>query len=506
MALSHPLDSFPLKNESTQPSVHRLLLYFLMGFALIYTVFPFLFYQSVFPDSAQNITWGHYLGWSYHRHPPLGTWLISFMDGLFADHQIAAFVSSVLCLSVSLLFIYKLSSRYLAPKEALLACVFSSLTLYFLTNFVLQFNQNSIMLPFWVMVAYFSDKCMAENRWSDWLLLGMVAALGMLAKYETLLLIALAFGYLLIHFRRDYLPKLIGAFVLFVLFLMPHLIAIFSKGATTIDTLHEKFLVNPPHGFLYLHSVYPFQALLQQLGHLLPAVLLLLFFFKTQQQSFEGSFENKGRFNFLSYLGWSPLLLVVFISLVFGLKIQPEWGFPLFAFSLPAIIAYYDLKIKPAYLTRLVILALVFHAGSLFAYKAIQFYISKPTRTSYPSQALAQKASSYWHEFTDQPIRYIGGEEVIYYYLGAYLPDKPLLLEHNSFKESPWVKEEEVKKQGILLVMEGCDEMKNEALKAQFSAKAYRCIDLPYSNKYARYYRSITLMVAPPKDHSLVVK
>ncbi len=492
-----PAKGFHAFKEQSASHPARLLGWFILGYALIYTVLPYLFYQSVLPDSAQNIIWGHSWRWSYSRHPPIGTWLLGIIHRLLGNNELAAFSSSALCLSVSLIFIYKLSERYLGAKDALVATVFSTFSLYFLTNYALQFNQNTIMLPFWVMVGYFLDSCLRHDRWSDWLLLAIVSTAAMLAKYESLLIIGLAFLYLLFHFKKTYLPKLMVAFILSLILFLPHAISVAQNGYLTLKLIDSRMEVGQWHGFFYTHFFYPPKAFLEQMGHILPALVMLFLFFKTNKQPSEDA-RSSGQFNYLVYLGVAPLILVVLLALVLGIKIQAEWGFPIFAFTIPALMSYYRMSFTRTALLRLIIIALIFHLASLTTYKLIQYYISKKTRTSYPSYTLATQGLKYWQRFSDQPIKYIGGDEQTYYYLGAYMSNKPLLLEHNSLEESPWVTEAELKKHGLLLVFEGCERLRSEKLQEKFSAAAYACFEFPMSNKYKRLYTKLTLMVVPP--------
>ena len=155
-------------------SPNKLFFIYIIGFALIYSLLPSLWYQSILPDSAQNLAWGHTWAWSYNRHPPLGTWLISIISLFSGNNEIATYSASVICLSISLIFIYLLSKRYLSPETAIAASVLSSFSLYYLINFVLQFNQNTIMLPFWVMICYFFDTCLRTNQLRHWLILSLL--------------------------------------------------------------------------------------------------------------------------------------------------------------------------------------------------------------------------------------------------------------------------------------------------------------------------------------------
>ncbi len=471
---------------------------FIMGFVLIYSVIPLLWYQTILPDSAQNLAWGHLWLWSYNRHPPLGTWLLSFMSLIFDNNEIATFSSNVLCLSISLLFIYKLSKRYLDIVSAAAACVLTSCSMFYLTNFALQFNQNTIMLPFWVMVCYFFDSCLRDNRIKDWLFLAVVTAASLLAKYESLLIILLLLLYLFWHFEYKFVFKITIAFIVSLALLAPHFISVAKHGFLTWKFMFAIVDGTKPDSFFYLHLYQPLMALFDQLGHVLPAILFLGIFVKNKQIVQRAYNADNVRFNYLIYLGIAPLCLVIVLSFILGLRIITEWGYPLFSFTLPAIMSYSRLKSRSSFLRPLILMALIFHLSTLLIYTAANYFSERMSRTNYPGYALAEYAAQYWQTFTNQPLRYVGGEEYIDYYLAAYLPTKPLIFEAYSWQHSPWLKEMEVKKHGIMLVIKGCDLANNLRLKKQVSGTDYRCIKLPLSNKYREQLSMFTLMVVPP--------
>lgn len=495
-----------LYKDHTSVNPEKLIGLFILGFALIYIVLPTYWYQSILPDSAQNLSWGHTWSLSYNRHPPLGTWLISFMSIICANNEMATFSASVLCLSISLLFIFLLSKRYLGAQDAFAACVLSSCSLYYLTNFVLQFNQNTIMLPFWIMICYFFDRCLQNNGIKDWILLGVVSAGAILAKYESLLIIFIAFVYLIRHFEYKYLFKLLSALTVTLLLLTPHIISVAQNGFLTLEFIHGKANEGQNHSAFYTHMYYPIKALLEQLGHIVPPIVLISLFIRNNMIIQSRTEPNESRVNYLVYLGIAPLTLVVLLSFIFGLKIQPEWGFPLFSFTLPAIMFYFQMRSRDHLLKPLLLIALSIHAISLIAYISVNYFSPKYARTNNPSYVLAENALQYWQQFTSKPLKYVAGDENFDYYLAAYLPTKPLLLEAYSFKLSPWLNKTELKKSGLMIVIEGCDQLRNKYLKEQYSAQAYQCIDVPYSNKYREQYKTLTLMVVPPSNPNVAQK
>ncbi|CAM2843036.1 glycosyltransferase family 39 protein [Legionella worsleiensis] len=504
MHMNSLVNSLATLKEYVFPEIKKmkpqnLFVFFILGFSIIYSLIPSLAYQSILPDSAQNLSWGHTWAWSYNRHPPLGTWFITFMSMICANNEVATFSASILCLSISLVFIFLLSKRYLGSKDAFVACVISSFSLYYQTNFVLQFNQNSIMLPFWVLLCYFFDRCIHSNSMRDWFCLAMATAAAVLAKYESLLIIFITLIYLLGHLNRKYLYRLILATLLTLLLLTPHLISVAQHGYLTLEFIRSKVSGNMGYYVFNRHVYYPIKALIEQLAHLLPAIALLLLLIKTKKVHLAPYKQTCNKWNYLTYLGVAPLGLVILLSFVFGFKIQPEWGFPLFSFSIPALFSFFNLKSRPTLLKPLLLTALLIHGSSLGIYMATNYFSLKLTRTNNPSYLLAQLAQDYWRQWTKEPLLYVAGDENYDYYLAAYLPNKPMLLEGYSFRLSPWLDKNDIKKQGMLIVMQGCDPMRNKQLAVRYAAQDSKCIAIPLSNKYQPQSIKLTLMRVPPE-------
>ena len=166
----------------------KILFLFLLFYLFIWAGLPSLLLHSILPDSAENIALSHAYSWSYSKHPPLGMFIIGVASLLFKNIEVTTYFTSAICLVVSMCYIYKTSRMYLETSEAVASTILSSLSYYFVLNFALQYNQNVIMLPFWVATVYFFIKALDHNSLLYWCILSVVCALGVLASTKYLLL------------------------------------------------------------------------------------------------------------------------------------------------------------------------------------------------------------------------------------------------------------------------------------------------------------------------------
>ena len=146
------------------------------------------------------------------------------------------------------------------------------------------------------------------------------------------------------------------------------------------------------------------------------------------------------------------------IALIFGIKIQPEWGYPLFSFSIPALFLYLNIEIKKNHLKTLICKVLLIHLCFLCIYLAIHYFDHQRHRTHYPGNTLASLATKYWQHYQGkQPIHFIGADQnSLGYYLPAYLKSKPEYISKFSFQQSPWINPQQVKQKGVLLIYPNC--------------------------------------------------
>ena len=76
---------------------------FILFYVLLWGIVPSLFFKSVYPDTAENLTLAHTLLWSYSKHPPLGMWVIFVFKTVFASNEVAGYLAGASCLLLSVL-------------------------------------------------------------------------------------------------------------------------------------------------------------------------------------------------------------------------------------------------------------------------------------------------------------------------------------------------------------------------------------------------------------------
>lgn len=451
---------------------------FLLAYFLIWGIIPALILTSVHLDSAENLALSHVLSWSYSKHPPLGMVILSAVNGIICNNEWSVYLLGALCMSVGLLFLYRIALMYMAEEEAIAASIISSMSYYFLANYVMQYNQNTILLPFWLAGIYYFLKVMQQNQLIDWLLLAVMASLSVLAKYESLLILGLSLIYLLFNFNKMYLKGFFSASILFFILLLPHFIWLQVEHFKTIN-----------YAFSFLENSSLNKSLIRGLNAIIvqPANFILCFLFsyfaikyKLLRFGRKSPYENV--YPSISYFAFAPWF--VFIVLAFFIKVQSHWGLCILSLWIVAIFYYYNMKVLN--IKSLIYIAIVIQLFIFIVYGFAQYFDSRIHSKNHPSYQLAYQAKQFWtqhNHYTRQPC-YVGGDVTPALYLTAYYPGAPVLLKNNDLAYSTWIKKEKFSGAPVLLIDKGCQPKVSSYQEKGFKILDYKCINVDAANKY----------------------
>lgn len=483
---------FSIEKKSTSEKFLNL---FLLSYLLIWGCLSAILLKSVYPDSAENLALGHVFSWSYSKHPPLGMFIINLMRKLTHNNEWAVYLTSTFCLVMSLYLLFKIAKQYMPEREAVIATLLSSLSYYFLVNFVMQYNQNTIMLPFWLGSIYYFLRVLSENKMRDWLILAGIGFLSVMAKYESLMILGLELIYLLFHFNRRYLKGLVISSLLFFILLLPHLLWLSSENFKTLS--YATSYVG--HISYYKKGLRIIETLLVQPANLLLCLIFALIALRKKEMVKEGP-RTYFLTSPLGYFAFAPWLSLVLLSCF--VDVRAEWGYSVLTLW---VIAFFQIfRIRVIYFNKLVYSIIAIHLIIFVAYNALYFFDKDIHRQNWPSYALADKAQKFWQANHQTPTKlaFVGGEEIPAYYLTAYHPDLPILLRGNALATSGWIDPKQFKQAQVLLVDKGCYTDKAKYQQKGFVISAQSCIVVPAANKYKPSELQYTLSIARPKDFS----
>ena len=291
-------------------------------------------------DVIEQISWARNIEWGYYKHPPLPAWSLAALLTLTGGHPWIGAIAGPAAATLGLWLVWLLARRILDPARALPAVLLLEGVVYF-NVLSLEFNHNVIQLPLWAFIAYASHRAIREGRTQDWLLFGFAAALGMLGKYSTALLLLSIGGYILFdpvarqHLTRKgpWIAVLTGT-----LLLIPHMNAVYAYNFSPLLTPSNELLIAAS---FWQRFGFPAGWLLAQLGDIAAALILaaVLFTGRATKIRVPGSEVARADRNFILFLFLGPLLFAVAFQGLGGVRFRDMWGFPMFDFLGLAIMA-----------------------------------------------------------------------------------------------------------------------------------------------------------------------
>lgn len=142
-------------------------------------------------DMIENYVWGIEWQAGYARHPPLFAWITAAWFRFLPHTDIAYFALSALNAMIGLLGIIAFSGRFVTRRLAVVAGIAMAVSPLY-SNLAIKFNANSVLLSVWPWTAYFFIRYMHTRNWRSAIALGALAAVAILGKYfSVVLLIAL---------------------------------------------------------------------------------------------------------------------------------------------------------------------------------------------------------------------------------------------------------------------------------------------------------------------------
>ena len=308
-------------------AINRLFHYFLLTHLAVWTLIPSVTNHNLPLDTIEALAWGSDLDWGFNKHPPLSALVVKIFYQIFESQDWVYYFLSQLFVITAFYFVFKLSKEILNTEKHALLSVLLLEGIFFYNFTTPEFNVNVCMLPFWAMTAYYAYKCLKDNLTKDYVILGIVAALGFLSKYLFIyLLIGIKVFYIFYIKKNNFRINYIIPGIIFLLILTPHLIWLTDNNYITITYGLKR--TGEIKNYLD-HIVLPLTFLVKQIGILIPFFILLFILTKSLKTNFPFKDQN---LLFLLSIAILPIVLIFFTSVIMGAKIRTMWMTPFYLF------------------------------------------------------------------------------------------------------------------------------------------------------------------------------
>lgn len=412
-------------------------------------------------DHVEQFGWAHSLEWGYHKHPPLPTWMLAATIALAGPSADWPYALAAVCGCGTAILTYLIARRLIGVQLAPLAILLWGLQQAFSLRAQL-FNHNTVMILAVAATALAVLRaCDPDARRRHWVLAGGLAGLAVLSKYQALLpLGGIAAAALLDRGREaparaETLRGLALASGVALLVFSPHLLWMVRHDLSTVRYAAQAGQVLPwsSRGL----SVLSFLA--QQLRLLAPALVLALGLWlvmrrrsaRAGQTALESSRHRRARI-WLFGLVVVPLVGTLVVCPLFGLKLQNHWGYQSLQFVALGLAWRLRGLPRPGGATLALAVSAIHFTLMIFAFlpRDAAAEVERRVDVRYPARSLAGAVRRDWRSATDCPLRLIVGPSFEAGLVSVYTPGWPAVLEDGDYKRSPWIRPEDLQRQGAV--------------------------------------------------------
>lgn len=368
-------------------------------------------------DESEQVMLSQYFAWGYNEQPPLYTWM---QMGIFKIFGVSIFGLSLLkntLLFLTYFFVYRLGllltndtlrsslgalSLFLLPQMVWDAQVDQTHTV-FLTSMT-----SAVLYLFFYMIK-------VKNSWVQFVLFGIVSGIGLLAKYNfVLVLFGLGVSALVIpaYRQRFFRPALLFSIVIAFCITLPHFFWFLTHLQTATQRTIERMSTGQSASRIMNFLIGNMSLVLAYIGFLSPFWLFFVGFFR-KHFSWKNNDQIKA---FMILFTVIFVCLFAIITLSGSTHVKERWLQPYLVivpmFLFLHVKSLENLKTYRYYIATLFVVPLIVASVVLIRPWLIDVR-GKPTRASYPFEQIAQEIRSQIPQ--NEPVliyaedKYIGG-------------------------------------------------------------------------------------------------
>lgn len=428
---------------------------FLIIHFLIWSLLPLL-RGSLPMDSIEAIVWGQYCDWGTNKHPSLSGHMAFLFYNLFGGSHFSIYFLSQICVLFAFIYIYKLAKFFLPEEKAILSTMLLEGVIYYGYS-TMEFNVNVVSLALWPLTVYYFYKALKGDGLLNWALTGFFAGLNMFNKYVSAILLVCMFLFMI--FDKDARIKFktfgpyICAIMCFLTFL-PHLYWLYEHEFFVMDYFLGRSAKAGFESFpLLKHIVYPIRFLGSQI--LFGLGTILIYFVANLKTEKEKISMPKFDRNFLFIMGVLPLLLMIMISCIGGIKLKSMWGFPVLYMLGILLFKFFPRKFENRVQNKMykgVYIIMLLMTAALTS--VILF--NKSDKLHLQATEYAVKMENIFHQKANgKPFKYVAGDVWWVDNIALYAPSSPKPVIWGDITKNPWFDKDDFVHSGALVVTAG---------------------------------------------------
>jgi 4-amino-4-deoxy-L-arabinose transferase-like glycosyltransferase len=413
-------------------------------------------------DVVEWVAWGYQWQLGSQKHPPFAAWLAAAFHNLTPNSLIGVYVLSYLTIAFTLWCVWRLAQDILTPRLALISAL--CLEGYLMFSFEgADYSNTLVLCATWMATILSLQQALQTNALRWWLLLGVSVGLSALTKYQAMLLIAPLIAFAIVEPRARVIWRskevYIAAGIALLIFL-PHLIWMQSTNFITVQ-----FALDRAAGYQrwYDRLRFPAVFLFDQSLRIIPVLAILA------PLTFAGGGKvaagDPGQLRFLGFAFLGPIVLLLAISFLFGLRLLDVWGIPFWILLGVFLLAWGKAgapdasrlkRVGAVAMTVVVIMSTIFGVRSFWP-AALR---GRPLREHYPGALIARNVTAAYRAAYGTEPAIIGGGAWVADNIVCYSKPVPTLYASPGLdfvvdeSYALWTSDEDLRKRGGVLVWE----------------------------------------------------
>ncbi len=437
-----------------------------LGLVVIWAAWAAFFNTAQFGDNIEQFNWAQSFELGYHKHPPLPTWLLGAAIRLLGPSVYWAYALAAACLLGTATFTWLIGRRLVGERVAAATVVLWGLNMGFSQRAQL-YNHNTVLVLCIAATVWLAMRASASTRRSGlwWVATGAAAACAFLSKYQALVPLAgLVVGLVLSGGLRAPRQRygLLLSIAVMVLLCVPHLVWVVHHDFSTLRYASEAVESSTlAQRGMFILSFFANQLRIQSPALLAIALCAAL----ARWLPTRAPVDTPPHWRDAAYSTWmfgllgGGLLVLAVMALVAGVGLRNHWGVQALQFFCVWLAAGWDRR-SPIDLRRLLGVALLIHAACLGFYAAEHrdpagVLNARRIDTLYPARRLAQVAVAHWSASTPCPLHFVAGTVFDAGLVALYAGGK--LSVFDSAAATPWVRADDLRREGALYVLDGDD-------------------------------------------------
>ncbi|WER50018.1 glycosyltransferase family 39 protein [Cupriavidus sp. WKF15] len=435
----------------------RILALAVLAHVILWTLLPSLLLQNASLDIIEALGWGHEWQLGYEKDPPLWPWVTEVLTMWPGKNLWACYLAAQVCIGTVFVAVWQLGRRITTKREALIGVLLLEGVYYF--NFPTpEFNDIILQMPFGALFGWLLHRALTDNRLGDWCLSGLVAGLGLWARYSMgAYLIPMAI-FVLAHPQARRRLAEPGPWVLVstaLLTFLPHMLWIVDTGFMSIEYVARR----APEAARGAYLIKLVSFIGAQLAAVIPMLLLAMMLWRWKDKNAAPTPSEPRQFDraYLAALALGPLLFSLGLSAITHRPPRVMWAAPLLCFvglliatEIRPVLTTERLRtFSRAWMVALLLPALLFGLDQL----GRPILLGKESRTHFPGRELAAEVTTRWQAETGKPLKYVIGDTWYAGNAAFYSDDRPTaFFGYGGYRFNPWVTPEDLDKSGAMLV------------------------------------------------------